>query len=60
MWQCVGGVVAVDGVARGGTGSVVVLWCVCTCMGRVVSVANVARQQSSGWLRKMEEDRMGI
>ena len=42
VWGCV---VASDGVARGGTGSVVVSRCVCLCVGRVASVASVARHE---------------
>ena len=42
VWGCV---VVSDGVARGGTGSVVVSRCVCSCVGRVASVANVARRE---------------
>ena len=42
VWGCV---VASDGVARGGTGSVVVSRRVCSCVGRVASVANVARRE---------------
>ena len=50
--------VAFDGVARGGMGSVVVLWCVYLCVGRVASVASVgrckvavgsARREKTGW-----------
>ena len=33
--------------------------CVCVCMGRVASVASVARQWGSGWFCKTEEDGMG-
>ena len=50
-----GSVVASDGVARGGTGSVVVLRCVCSCVGRVVSVGRCevavgsARRKKTGW-----------
>ena len=36
---------ASDGVTRGGTGSVVVSWCVCLCVGRVASVASVGRSE---------------
>ena len=43
-----------DGVAQG-SGCVKV----CVCMGRVASVASVARQWGSGWFCKMEEDGMG-
>ena len=39
-----GSVVVVDGVVRAGAGSVVVSQCVCACIGRVASVASVARQ----------------
>ena len=39
---------ASDGVARGGTGSVVVSRCVCSCVGRVASVASVARHEVVG------------
>ena len=53
-----GSVVVVDGVARGDVGSVVVSRCVCLCVGRVASVASVARrkvavgsarQRKTGW-----------
>ena len=37
--------VAFDGVARGGMGNVGVSWCVCLCVGRVASVASVARSE---------------
>ena len=40
MCGCVG---ASDGVVRGGTGSVVVSRCVCSCVGRVASVASAGR-----------------
>ena len=36
---------ASDGVARGGTGSVVVSQCVCLCVGRVASVASAGRSE---------------
>ena len=47
--------VVFDGVARGGTGSVVVSWCVCLCMASVASVARgkiavgSTRQKKTGW-----------
>ena len=53
-----GSVVAVDGATRGSVGSVVVSQHVCLCMGRVASVASVARcevavdsarQKKMGW-----------
>ena len=55
VWGCVG---ASDGVARGGTGSVVVSRCVCSCVGRVASVVSAgrskvavgsARREKTGW-----------
>ena len=42
VWGCV---VASDGITRGGTGSVVVSRRVCLCVGRVASVASVARRE---------------
>ena len=42
VWGCV---VASGGVARGGTGSVVVSRRVCSCVGRVASIASVARRE---------------
>ena len=57
-----GSVVVVDGVVRGGAGSVGVLQCVCLCMGRVASVARhevavgSARWKKMGWgLSKIRE-----
>ena len=49
-----GSVVAVDGVVRAGAGSVVVLRCVCLCMGRVASVVSVARHKVAVGIKVLE------
>ena len=56
VWGCV---VASDGVARGGTGSVVVSLCVCLCVGRVAKCSECREKRCSGWFRESGEDGMG-
>ena len=48
-----------DGVARGGTGSVVVLRCVCSCVGEGGKCSECREKQGSGWFRETGEDGMG-
>ena len=55
-YRCVG---ASDGVARGGTGSVVVSRCVCSCVGRVAKCSECREKRGSGGFRESGEDGMG-
>ena len=65
IWLCVcgevwGSVVVSDGVARGGTGSVVVLRCMCLCVGRVASVVSVGRSEVAVGSTRWEKTGRGL